>query len=876
MGFFFQKVGQAKREPKKAIVHPNEQRKKIAVKYGCAACPLNKAEIQSPKMGPSLPKETLVLFLGEAPNENEDNQGKPFTGPIGRLVKECIPNEFLDQCGFDNQINCHVDRSPLWNEVACCSSRRIKVIEEAQPKLIIGLGPVVCQWFLNSSDLGGMRGRFFAVKVGSHTCLFLPTYHPADILRNSYNKSRPLTSKFGHCFKLDLERAFARAGRSKSEGSLRPVIETEAEIRGDTQIFAGPLDFDDLIYILDKAKEAPVKAVDIETSALRPYANNAKILTVAISYDTKKNSYANVSFALDHPKSGWSHSQRREILFKLEALLKDDTIKISHNMPFEGEWFISLFGKEVIKHEVWECTQLQAHFLDERRGAGYGNDDESRRAAYQSLDFLCKMYFGTAYKSMFKLDKKNMAKADLNETLVYNAVDTKLTIRLYHLQTKLLKEAGLYDAYISSVARQPAIALMQHIGMDVDQNKVKELQWKLTHEIAEIENQILDLEVVKKYISDTKSFNPLGEDTLIIFRDYLKRKEIHVQDGKRLRLSTDKNVLEKIDHPLAKLIVALRNKTKMKSTYVDGNELGVGQLIWPDGKLHCHFNTTFTVTGRLSSDFPNLQNWPHRTDSWLREQIVAEQIKEGFAGKHYIVAADYGQLEACTAAMCSKDPVLVKALWEDTDVHMQWAGRLAVLCPDRVGGDFNSPSVAKSFRSLVKNKLVFPAIFGATNSSIAEYLTLDQRYIDELMVEFWDVFDGLRQWQDSVMKTYYKTGYTQSPTGRRRHYPMTRNEAINASIQGLASDIVCEAMTVLSYMAALEGKWYLHPRLNIHDDLTLVVPEDKIETAIETVYRVMLTPSFPCVNVPLSVEVSIGRDWFHMETLSKFWSHKDL
>ncbi len=832
-------------------------------KYGCPACPLNKADVRTPKMQPTIADETLVYFLAEAPGRDEDEvSGKPLTGPSGKLLRECIPTDLVDFCSFDNCVRDRPpnNRTPEQVEIEACRGYVVSSIEKAKPKLIVGLGAVALRWALGSSDIGGYRGRFFTIKVGSWSCLFMPTYHPSFLLRTAHNKSKPLNSKFGHCFKLDLQRALGRATALQKE-ILQPVIETEDNIRRDILIFENQSQLEPLLQLLHQAKRAKVKAIDIETSTLRPYAHNAHILTVAISFDD-----VNFAFPLYHSKTAFGSS----VFPYLQDILTDDTIKVSHNAVFELEWFASLFGKEVVKHEVWECTQLQAHFLDERRGAGYGNDDESRRAAYQSLDFLSKMYFGAAYKSMFKLDKKNMAKADLTETLIYNAVDTKQTLKLYHLQTKLLKEAGLYEAYISSVARQPSIALMQFLGMDVNQGKVKELQYILTHDIADIENQILDLDVVKKYISDHKVFNPLSnDDAVCIFRDYLKRKEIHVQDGKKLRLSTDKHVLEKIDHPLAKLIVGLRNKNKMKSTYVDGFELGVGESIWPDGKIHCHFNSTFTTTGRLSSDQPNFQNWPHRTDSWLREQIIAPP-------GHYIVAADYGQLEACTAAMCSKDPVLVKALWEDTDVHMQWASRLADICPDRVGGDFRVASVAKNFRALVKNKLVFPAIFGATNKSIADYLGIHQHYVDRIMVEFWDVFDGLRQWQEKVVKKYYDTGYVEAPTGRRRHYPMTRNEAINASIQGLASDIVVKVMTILSYKAATEDKWYLHPRLNIHDDLTQIVPDDKIETAIETVYQVMLSPNLPCVNVPLSVEISIGRDWFHMDNIGKFYSNKDL
>lgn len=645
---------------------------------------------------------------------------------------------------------------------------------------------------------------------------------------------------------------------------LTPPTRTHIATRpSHSSLSVGASKFEDLIELLKEAKEAPIKAIDIETSTLRPYADGAVILTVAISFDD-----FNFSFALDHKAAGWSPQQRKQILDLLKELLINDTLKIAHNVPFEAEWFVHYFGPEVVNHEVWECTMLQAHFLDERRGREASGDDDNRRAVYQSLDFLCKMHFGIAYKSLFKLNKKDMGKSDLTETLIYNAVDTKYTLRLWHKQTELLKQNGLNDAYRAARARQPTLAIMQHLGVSVDQQAVKRLQGRLGNEIESLLAQINNLDVVKQYIQDHKTFNPVGNDAIVVFRDYLKRKEIHVKDGEKLRLSVDKHVLEKIDHPLAKLIIEFRNKTKMKSTYIDGLEIGTGGYVYSDGKLHTNFNSTFTVTARLSSDAPNLQNFPQRSDAWVRQQIVAQP-------SHYLVAFDYGQLEGCTGAMCSLDPALVKALWEDYDLHMEWAAKLAEKYPQRVGGDFNDPKVAKSFRSLIKNKLVFPAFFGAQNSSIAEYLGIPVEIVDDLMDEFWETFVGLKQWQDNLMKEYYKIGYVECPVGGRRHYPLTRNEAINAPIQRLASEIVVNAMCRLSIKAVKERKWHLHPRLNIHDDLSFEIPGDKLDESIETICGVMLSPPFgKIINVPLSVKVSVGRNWYQMSEVGQFWSHK--
>jgi len=586
---------------------------------------------------------------------------------------------------------------------------------------------------------------------------------------------------------------------------------------------------------------------------------------------------------MSHPTNAWSVQQKRELTSLCSGLLGNrGPVKVAHNAPFELEWFIWLCGQNIVDHAAWECTQMQAHFLDERRGKqGHGDDD--RRAPYQNLEFLVKQHFGIKYKSLFKLNKKDMSKSDLGEMLIYNALDTKYTLKLHHAQTRLLKERGLHDAYLEALPRQTGVALMQTLGVLVDQAEVKHNQKKLGEEIAAIEAEIDALPVVREYKADHREVNfAAGPDTLNIFRDYLKRPEVftnpeHYQvhdynvasKTKRKfdeapvkgRYSVDRQVLDKIDHPLAKLVLDLRNRTKIKSTYCDGLECGKGSLVYPDGRLHCNFNTTFAETGRTSSDDPNMQNFPQRRDAWIRRQIVAPK-------GHTLVAFDYGQLEGCTAAMCSKDKVLVKALWEDYDIHQEWAEKYAAKYP--AGGPPD--------RSRIKNKLVFPAIFGAQNKSIAGYLGAPEEIIEDLMDEFWETFDGLAEWQDALMKQYYEVGWVASPTGRRHHYPLTRNQAINHPVQSFACDIVCNAMNELSCMAAETNQWHLHPVLNIHDDLTMVIPDndDILEEAITTIYKVMLSPSYKEVNVPLSVKVSIGPAWYGMQEIGKFWSHRDV
>jgi uracil-DNA glycosylase family 4 len=856
-------------------------------RLGCVGCPLNKASVITPKMVPTIKKGAKIYFLGEGPGRVEDeNTGKPFTGPSGMLLRECIPDDV--DCSFDNVLNCRPpkNRNPEWNEVQCCHPRRIKYIQEAKPLLIVGLGMVPLHAVLGSHDLQGMRGRLFAVKFGEHVCWFLPTYHPSFVLRVAKNKRKPLNSMMGHCFRMDLKRVFEYA-----EWLGPPQVLTEKELKSGISCFDGTeaKHLDAVLRLLEQAGKAKEKAIDIETKGLRPYKPDAAIMSAAFSFTG-----VNFSFALDHPKAGWSTAQKRTLKKALKAAVSTDTIKIAHNAPFEIEWLVWYLGREIIQHHNWHCTQMECHFLDERRGKAKSTDEQDRRAAYQALKFLTKEYFGIDHKSVFKLDKKDMSKSDLGETLIYNAADTKVTLMLHYWQTKLLKHFGLYEAYLEARPRQTSAAMMQHFGVHVDQKEVKAAQNKLKPEIEKLEADIADLKVVRAYVKDHGEFNPGSQDHVVeIFKDYLKRPEVEIKqeryeahnfnkssqskkrydDGNGTRYSVDKNVLDQIDHPLAGLIISWRNRTKLKSTYIDEFELGKGSLIYPDGFLHPNFNTTFAETGRYSSDEPNAQNFPKRKDEWVRKQIAAPD-------GHVLVAFDFGQLEGCTAAMCSKDKVLVKALWENYDIHQEWAVKLAHRYPTIIGGKkfMADADIMDKLRSKVKNKLTFPAIFGAQNSSIAGYLEVPEDVIDDLMAEFWKTFSGLADWQNKTMKKYYEVGYVESPTGRRRHYPMTRNQAINDPIQSVACDITCRGKNTLSELAAEEQAWHMHPVMMIHDDLIFCMPDDNkiLEPAIEDVYKVMLTPGFDFINVPLSVKGTIGKHWYNMEKLGQFWSNRDV
>ncbi len=238
-------------------------------------------------------------------------------------------------------------------------------------------------------------------------------------------------------------------------------------------------------------------------------------------------------------------------------------------------------------------------------------------------------------------------------------------------------------------------------------------------------------------------------------------------------------------------------------------------------------------------------------------------------------AFDFGQLEARVIAMFSQDKTFVKALWERYDVHYEWARRIALAYPNRIGGrkNLDDKAVMKTFRNDVKNQFVFPLFFGATLYKSADVLSVPPDILKPVYEEFWSTFAGVKQYQDNMEAEYRKKGYVECLTGRRRRAPLSYNQIVNSPVQGTASDIVVDGMDRLSEMEV----WDLQANLNIHDDLTFILEEEELDEKAELIIKEMINCRYPFINVPLVVEMSVGtQNWADMEAVGEFSSDEWL
>jgi DNA polymerase-1 len=808
----------------------------------CRACPLDK--VKGGKIAATGSLDPLIYILGESPESSDTELQEQFTGEAGELLRKHIPHQFKNRLRWNNVVRSRVPNhaAPEQIMVECCKPSVVADVEKTRPKAIFGFGGIVLNWASEFSGVMIWRGRKMPVKIGNHVCWYYPMCHPGYLLKQRRGGS---PSEEERMFRFDLERAFAEI-----EGLPEAVVHTSADVRLGVETTSH--DVKHVREALEWAAQQPVIGIDLETNGLRPYAAGAKILSAAVG--TGDRAFA---FALDHPEAEWSKGDRALVgdLWK-QFLLNAKGIKVAHMLSFELEWSGFFFGgRKTIRAGQWGDTAVQAVILDERRG--------KQRPGPLSLEFLVQQYFGFNLKNLAGVDRKNLENTPIEAVLQYNAPDARYAALLYEKQRALIEQEGLEEAYELGLRRVPTCVLTQAKGVPVDQVEVKRLQKKYAAQIQETEQEIALLSVVREFQKKTNGqFNPLSNpDVIKILKDFLHRTEILVVDKftKKQKYSADEAVLTSIDHPLAELLVKLRKVNKQKSTYVDPLEARVeGSLVYPDGFIHAQFNTIFAETGRLSCADPNLQNFPKRgaAAKEVRKQLIAPP-------GCVMLAFDLGQIEARVIAMFTKDPRFCKALWENYDVHMEWAERLAHAYPARVGGKkfLTDKGVMGEFRNDVKNQFTFPLFFGAKLESAAGFLKIPVETFKPLYREFWRQFSGVKKWQERQIEFYNEKGFVACLTGRRRRGPLSVNQILNSAVQGTAAELILASMSRLSEI----GDPLLQPEINIHDDLTYVrVPKDKVDYVAENVITEMLRPAYDWINVPLTVEMAIGADWLQL------------
>lgn len=392
----------------------------------------------------------------------------------------------------------------------------------------------------------------------------------------------------------------------------------------------------------------------------------------------------------------------------------------------------------------------------------------------------------------------------------------------------------------------PVLAKMERAGMLVDPDRLHSLSEGLATQITEVERSIRDL-------AGDETFN-IGSPMQLshVLFDVMGLPTKGLKKTKRGYYSTNAKVLSDLarDHEIVRLILDWREKSKIKSTYLDT----LGPLRRGDGRVHTTYNQTITATGRLSSSDPNLQNIPTRSE-------LGRTVKTAFsAGEGSVfLAVDYSQIELRLLAHLSGDEHLVRAFNEGEDFHAETAARVFGVPVSEVTPDLRSRAKAVNFG----------IVYGQQAYGLSQSLHISMAKARDMIDRYYEAYPGVRTFLDNVVARAKQTGYAETMYGRRRHIPELKAKnpqlrgfgertAMNHPMQGTAADIIKIAMARVSRRLEEEG-FAAHMILQVHDELDFECPVNEVERLTTMVRDVM--EHVVDLRVPLIAEASTGITW---------------
>lgn len=436
----------------------------------------------------------------------------------------------------------------------------------------------------------------------------------------------------------------------------------------------------------------------------------------------------------------------------------------------------------------------------------------------------------------------DLSKRYLASTLPTDCENIALLAVQLREQLKEYEQLALYEELELPLA--PVLAKMELSGITPDMELLAQLNEDMTARIAQLEKQAME-QAGEEF--NLKSPKQLG---IILF----ERLQLPVIKKTKTGYSTDAKVLEALEgkHPLIATILEHRKLAKLQSTYLDGLKPLVNAKT---GRIHTHFQQTVTVTGRLSSTDPNLQNIPTRTEE-------GKQIRRIFvpgAGYDYLMSCDYSQVELRILACIAQDELLLDAFRHGQDIHARTAAEV-----------FGVPlaEVTHEMRSRAK-AVNFGIVYGISDFGLAKQLDVGRKEAAGYIESYFARYTGVKKYMEDIVAKAREQGYVSTLMGRRRYLPDIRHSnfnlrsfaertAINTPIQGTAADIMKKAM--IDVERALEqAGCKSRILLQVHDELVLEVTEDERERVAELVRTTMQAAA--SLEIPLLADVNFGKNW---------------
>ena len=584
---------------------------------------------------------------------------------------------------------------------------------------------------------------------------------------------------------------------------------------------------------LQEAEEAGELAIDTETSSLD--AHQADLVGISLCTKIGKACYIPIS----HKSKGCL--KKELVIKKLKPLLEDKSVKkIGQNIKFD---FIVLY-KQGIKMSSMEDTMLMSYVLDAGKNRHNMDTLSEIHLSHKTISF--KDLVGTGKKEV------NFSDVELDRAMEYAAEDADITYRLYKIFNKNLKLEKLTNIY--EIFEKPLIeilAFMEINGIKIDSKFLKDLSLKFEKKIKNLEKEIFKLSKKEFNIGSPKQ---LGE---IIYNEL---KIAVLKKTRKGSFATSASVLEDLafkGHEFPKLILDWRQVSKLKNTYSDAltEHININT-----NRVHTSFLLAATTTGRLASSNPNLQNIPIKSEEGkeIRKAFIAEK---GFT----LISADYNQIEMRILADLADVKELKKAFKNNEDIHSLTASQVFNLDIKKVDQDTRRKAKA----------INFGIIYGISQYGLAKQIMVSNNEAADFLNSYFLKFPEIKDYMNSTINFCRKSGYVNNIFGRRSHVNGINDKnynvrnfqeraAINAPIQGSASEIMRLAMIRLAKkfkdLTNIQSKILLQ----IHDELIFEVPNTELKKISSTIKEEMtsvVSSDLHSFSIPLTVDINSGDNW---------------
>ena len=587
------------------------------------------------------------------------------------------------------------------------------------------------------------------------------------------------------------------------------LVETEADIKA-------------LVDLLSKQKQF---VFDSETTNIDVYSAELVGLSFAIK--------AHEAWYLSMPADQQECQKKLELL---RPLFEDESIlKIGQNLKYD----ISMLAQYGINVKGPMFDTMLAHYLLE---------PEQRH----NMDYLAEVYLNYLTIPIEDLIGKGRQQKTMREVPVelvkeYAAEDADITLQLYEKLMPFLKENGVEKLFYEiEMPLVPVLSRMEANGVRIDTENLQQISEAFGIEIHKIEEEIYKAAGMPFNIASPKQ---LGE--VLFERLRIDEKAKKTKTG---QYATGEDVLQKLSHkhPIIQMILDYRSFTKLKSTYLDA----LPALVNPkDGLIHTSYNQAVTATGRLSSNNPNLQNIPVRTEK-------GREIRRAFVPRspeYTLLAADYSQIELRIIAHLSQDPAMVNDFNLGHDIHAATAAKVFHVPMDQV---------TKEQRSRAK-AVNFGIIYGMSAFGLAERMELSRSEAADIIKKYFEEYAGIKEYMNRSIALARERGYAETILGRRRYLRdingansvvrgFAERNAINAPIQGSSADMIKIAM--IGIHQELERlKMQSKMILQVHDELVFDAHLDELDT-LKAIVNDKMVNALP-LSVPVVVEMNTGANW---------------